>query len=227
MFGAIGSHRYLDYAKDIWASGQHLLPMIDNVLELAESESGRIMLEESEFDISALLVDCRDEFASRALDANVQLSLESQARVPHLRADRRRVRIIVQNLLSNAIKFTPPGGAVTLAAYQSPAGGLCLRVADTGTGIAAADIEKVVLPFNRARSAYHSQTGGAGLGLSAAKALAAMHDATLEVASPARAGTEVTIAFPPERARRRISDDIAEAIQLTASGSPENTAKSA
>ncbi len=217
LFGPIGSTRYLDYAKDIWASGQHLLAIVDDVLDMAKAEAGQITLEETEFEVPKMLAACLGEYTARSDEANVRLALDAPKTLPYLRADRRRVKQIVLNLLSNAVEFTPAGGTVTMEAIETPSGGLRISIADTGLGIAEEDIPKVLVPFSRAGGPYSANVGGVGLGLSIAKALAAMHDATLEINSRVKTGTRVTVEFPPERLRRDLGDHIAEAIQLTAS----------
>ena len=227
LFGPVGSKRYLDYAKNIWASGQHLLSIIDDVLEMSKAEAGQIKLEETDFNVSEALSDCVYSLAAEGEKAGVRVSLEVPGDLPHLHADRRRVVQMVRNLLSNSVKYTPADGTATVKLSETPRGGLLICVVDSGKGISEEDLAKVVVPFSRIEGAYSNDNSGAGLGLSIAKALAAMHDATFDIESHLNAGTRIAIEFPPHRVRRDLSDDIAEALRLTASQDPDETAKSA
>ena len=201
IFGPVGSAKYLDYAKDIWASGRHLLAIVDDVLDMAKVEAGQFPLDETEFDLAGTLAAVSRLVERQARDAGVKLVVEQIDEPMSLWADERRVKQILLNLLSNAIKFTPSGGTVTLSAMRTQSGGLSVVVADTGAGIAKADISKVLTPFGRVEGRYSGDSGGAGLGLPIAKALSALHDAEFALDSEPERGTRITIEFPAERVR--------------------------
>ncbi len=196
--GPLGNLRYREYSADIHDSGLQLLRLIDDLLDLSRIDAGKTELYENEFSLG----DVADE-ACRMVELGAQKSgLEIRNEIPpdlcHIFADERRVKQIVLNLLSNAIKFTPPGGRVIVRAAQS-AEGLVLEVADTGIGIAEADLPKVLERFGRVDNEYSRKTTGTGLGLPLVKTLIELHGGSISLASTLGAGTTVSIVFPPGR----------------------------
>src|SRR5690606_11666604 len=131
---------YLSYANDINQSGRHLLDLINDILDLSKIEAGKLELREEDCDVAEILQGALRLVRERAIASHLALVEEIPPGLPLLRADSRAVKQIVLNLLSNAVKFTPKEGTVTLSAELTPLGGLLIRVADTGIGIAPEDI---------------------------------------------------------------------------------------
>src|SRR5216683_3375452 len=145
-FGPLGSNRYVEYAADINNSGQHLLDLINDILDVSRIEAGRYDLHREATSLRELVEDSSRLMSTAAREANVRLSSRIAADLPLLALDRRAVRQVLLNLLSNAIKFTPPGGSVVItAAHEDDA--VCVFVADTGIGIAESDLQRLTRPF--------------------------------------------------------------------------------
>jgi signal transduction histidine kinase len=202
MFGPLGSPRYREYAADVLSSSQHLLQIINDILDMAKIEAGRVELHETAIGLEPLFDDCLRLVRDRAHAGEIALKRDLPEAVPQLFADERLVKQILLNLLSNAIKFTPRGGTVSLNARLDADGALVLSVADTGIGIAAADIPKVLQPFGQVDGTYARSHGGTGLGLSIVRALVDLHDGAFNLESEVGAGTTVSIRFPPVRTLR-------------------------
>jgi two-component system cell cycle sensor histidine kinase PleC len=199
MFGKIGVARYTDYIKDIGDSAQHLLRLIEDILDLSKAEAGKMELEEAEIDLAASVHSACLMLRERAKRGGVTLQEDVSADLPRLFGDRRRIRQILLNLVSNAVKFTPQGGSVRVSAAVSPDGGLLLTVADTGIGIEAADIPRVFEPFVQLGRDRGISGEGTGLGLPLVKELVELHRGTITLTSQPGVGTKVTAAFPPAR----------------------------
>jgi signal transduction histidine kinase len=205
IHGELGDPRYREYATSIRDSGAHLLALINDVLDFAKIDAGRLELAEDEIDIPELFVASLRMVKSAAAEAGLVLCDKiADAELPRLRADQRRIKQILLNLLSNAIKFTPGPGTVTIAARRE-AGTVVITVADTGIGIAADDLDKALEPFgqidNRLARAYE----GTGLGLPLSKQLMEVHGGSLRLDSTPGVGTTVTLTFPAERIMPRHS----------------------
>jgi signal transduction histidine kinase len=198
MFGSLPD-RYRDYAQNIHQAGQHLLDLINDILDLAAIEAGKRELREEPLSIAEELQAAFAIVQPQAKPKHLQLSLEIAEGT--LTADRRMVKQILLNLLSNAIKYTPHAGRITLAAAIEE-GGVALKVADNGIGIAPEQIETALSPYGRVGSAYtRTQASGIGLGLPLAKALAELHGGSLSLESQQGVGTTVTVWFPAARFR--------------------------
>lgn len=195
--GAV-SPRYVGYAQDIHRSGQHLLTLISDILELARAESGRLQLAEEDTTLFDVVDPCVRLIAPRAQQQGVALSVALKQDM-RLYADATKLRQTVLNLLTNAVKFTPAGGRVEIRAKLHGSGGLAIQVADTGIGIKAEDIPQAMLPFGRLKAAEKIE--GTGLGLPLAKMLTELHDGVLSLSSMPGHGTRVTIHLPPHRVR--------------------------
>ena len=202
MFGALGSPRYRDYAYDIKNSSEHLLHIINDLLDMAKVEAGRQELLETPLDIMAASRACLRLVRERAETAGVRLQLSVPDDLPLLLADERLVKQVLLNLLSNAVKFTPKNGSVTVSAALAADGACEITVRDTGVGIAPDDIPKVMKPFGQVDGTYARTHGGTGLGLSIVRALAELHGAAFHLDSVVGKGTTATIRFPPERVLR-------------------------
>jgi len=199
LFGSLENEKYSDYAKDIHESGSHLLAIINDILDLAKAESGKLQLSEHEFDVTETLEACVRMCSGRAEIGKIELIFfggQSQIRAV---ADERLLLQIVANLVTNAIKFTPEGGTVRIYVSASPQKGIVIRVTDTGIGIAPENIERVLRPFEQVETSYSRKHGGSGLGLPYAKRLAELHGGELKIESELAKGTAVTVTLPPSR----------------------------
>ena len=197
--GPVGSARYRDYAKDINESGQHLLALINDILDLSKVESGSDELYETDLEISALVDSVRTLVKERAQREGITLELSCPDGLPVLRADERKMKQILVNLLSNAIKFTEEGGRVTFRIWRPAGGGHHFEIADSGIGITPEDIPKALAPFRQIEGALSRKYDGTGLGLPLAKILTEMHGGTLDLHSEIGVGTRVTLRFPIAR----------------------------
>lgn len=196
--GPLGNERYLRYAQDIRDSGTHLLAMINDILELSRMDADQATLHEEEFAAADVIDEALRMVEPQAEAAGLSLSTNIAALLPKLKADRRLVRQVLVNILANAVRFTPGGGAVSVHGFARGAD-LCLEVRDTGIGIAAADIPKALERFSQVDGRLARKYDGAGLGLPMAKQFMELHGGTLELASTPGKGTQVRIAFPPQR----------------------------
>ncbi len=202
-FGPVGSPRYREYVKDIGESGQHLLALINDVLDLSKIEAGQLRLREEVVNVTELIHTARGFMSERARQGGVTLDVElAEAPLPALLADRRMVMQVLTNLLSNAVKFTPAGGRVLAKAWHSPQSGFVVQVSDTGIGMALNDIPKALARFGQVESGLHRAHEGTGLGLPLAKSLIELHGGSLDLQSEIGVGTTVTLRFPAERTAR-------------------------
>jgi signal transduction histidine kinase len=210
MFGALGS-RYRDYAADINDSGQHLLGLINDILDLSKIESGKTELHEDDIEIAPLLRSALNMVHERAISGGVTLETDIPDGLPALHADERKLKQILVNLLSNAVKFTRPGGVVTLRTWCTANSGYLFQVQDTGIGMAQAEISKALAPFGQVDSALNRQYEGTGLGLPLSKALTELHGGTLDLQSEPGVGTTVTLRLPAARLRLGPADRLSAA----------------
>ena len=197
MFGPI-SDRYRDYAVNILTSGNHLLGLINDILDLAKLEAGHLELHDEDVNLFEMIGTSLHFVEPQARKGNVQLSHVIDERVRFIRVDERRMRQAVVNLLSNAVKFTPAGGSVRVACAHTDTGVLII-VSDTGVGIAPTEIAKAMEPFGQIDSTISRKYEGTGLGLPLAKDLVELHGGTLTIESQVNVGTTVTIALPKSR----------------------------
>jgi PAS domain S-box-containing protein len=199
IFGPLGSPKYLEYIQDIHRSGEHLLDLINDVLDMSKIEAGKLELRESEVALPDLIGECASLLAGRAGERNISLRIELSPQLPRLRADARATKQILLNLLSNAVKFTPSGGVVIARAAAVAGGGVDIAVADTGIGMSPAEIEIALTPFGQVDSMLSRRGEGTGLGLPLSRALIRLHGGDLSVVSNPGAGTTVTAHFPGQR----------------------------
>jgi len=197
--GAIGNDKYSSYVRDIHASGQHLLGVVNDILDISKIEVGEFELQEDQVDVAETIETSLRIVHERAASAGISVTADVASTLPALRGDARRVRQILLNLLSNSIKFTASGGKVLVRAAGSNDGGITVSVADSGIGIAAEDIEKAMMPFGQVDGRLNRKYEGTGLGLPLAKSLTELHDGRLTLKSAVGKGTTVTLDFPPAR----------------------------
>ncbi len=202
-FGPAGDARYVEYAQDIRDSGDHLLEIINDVLDLSKIEAGKLELIENDIDVAGVIDTCLMLIREKADAGGLHLAQRVAPDLPTLYADERKLKQILLNLLSNAVKFTPAGGSVTLWAELGPDGGLSIAVSDTGIGIAPEHIAKAMETFGQVESDLNRSFQGTGLGLPLSKALAEMHDGSLELESALGTGATVTVRFPAARVGAR------------------------
>ncbi len=203
--------RYREYASDIHGSGQHLLQVINDILDLAKVEAGQMRLHEARLDPALVMQGCVRLIKPRAAKQNVRLYTAFDPNLPVLLADEARLRQIGLNLLSNAVKFTKPGGRVTVSTGVSPENGITLAVSDTGIGMTAEEISIALEPFQQVTSSLSRTNEGTGLGLPLTKTLVEMHGGRLDIASVPGRGTTVTVTFPPSRSLAQASELVAQA----------------
>lgn len=198
VYGAHSDSRYQEYAEDICASGQHLLDLINDILDVARIEAGSMELEEYELDLKGINATCLKLVGGRATKANLTIETKVDPIGLRLYADGRRVKQILINLLSNSVKFTPGGGAITV---QWGLEGDCvvLQVIDTGVGIDEKILPRLFEPFSRGEDSLTREYEGTGLGLSLVRKLTQLHDGDVVVKSKPGAGTTVRVSFPAER----------------------------
>ncbi len=199
ILGAHSNPTYKEYAKDIHESGQHLLALIDEILDISRIEAGRYELRESPVALAEIVEECHRLIRVRAEDKGLAIVEDFENGLPRVWADDRAIRQICLNLLSNAIKFTPRAGTVTLKVRRTPAGGQLLSVKDTGPGIPDIEIPRVLRSFGQGSLAHQTAEGGTGLGLPITKGLTELHDGTFELKSKLGAGTEVIVTLPGSR----------------------------
>jgi signal transduction histidine kinase len=199
LYGALGDPRYRDYANHVHSSGRHLLDLINDILDLSRSEAGVMVLAERDVDVGEMVETCHDLVMLRAKGLQLHLSRSVASGLPRLRADETKLRQILLNLLSNAIKFTPPGGAVAISASRAADGGIDFEIGDTGLGMSAEDLPRVMLPFVRLANPMTRENEGAGLGLPLSKRLAELHGGRLTMTSTEGIGTTCRVHFPAWR----------------------------
>src|SRR6185437_14828716 len=199
ILGPHNNPTYKEYANDVHQSGQHLLNLINEILDISRIEAGRYELHEGPLGLADVAGDCHRLMRLRAENKGLKIVEAFEENLPQLWADERAVRQICLNLLSNAIKFTPSGGTITLRVGLTGTGGQSLSVKDTGPGIPENEIPRVLRSFGQGSLAHESAEGGTGLGLPITKGLTELHDGVFELKSKLRYGTEVIITFPRKR----------------------------
>lgn len=199
VLGPVKNDTYLDYARDIHGSGQHLLNLINEILDLSRIEAGRYQLNEEPIRLAQVAEECCHlmELKSRNKDIRVVQAFEPD--MPRIFADERAVRQITLNLLSNAIKFTPTGGEIRIRVGWTGGGGQFIAVKDNGPGIPADEIPVVLAAFGQGSIAIKSAEQGTGLGLPIVQGLAELHGGSFELRSKLREGTDAIATFPATR----------------------------
>ncbi len=206
MLGPLGHEQYKEYADDISTSGQHLLNLINDLLDMAKIEAGKLDLKKEPVDIGAIVNECMRMVREKAATGGLQLHCEMPDPAPDVRADRLKVKQVILNLMSNAIKFTERGGSVTVSVHELDSG-TEVKVADTGVGIAQCDFERVLAPFGQVDASLSRSNEGTGIGLPLSKALMELHKGSLTLHSTVGEGTTVTLHFPHRMDEDEDDDD--------------------
>lgn len=199
VIGPVGNDRYRSYIADIYASGEHLLQLINDILDLTKAEAGKLDLNDEIFELADLIASVVRVNRPNIEKLGLVVETDLPATLPLLRADQLRTRQVLFNLIGNAMKFTTRGGRIEIRARGDPVTGLHLTVADTGIGISDEDLPRVLEPFEQVDGAVGRQHAGTGLGLPAVKAIMELHGGVLELTSVVGAGTEAAVVFPPAR----------------------------
>ena len=198
LFGPIGHEKYSEYSHTINDSGQHLLAIINDILDVGRIEVGELDFRPEKVALLPIFESSLRLIQERASMAGLRLKRNIQHALPTLKADPRRLKQVLLNLLSNAVKFTPNGGVVILKAHVMKTGTLVLSVSDTGIGMKASDIPKVMTPFVQVDSRLARKYEGTGLGLPLTQALVNQHGAVMKIRSKPGKGTTVSVYFPAD-----------------------------
>jgi two-component system CheB/CheR fusion protein len=202
MWGDLGDERYREYANIIVDSGQHLLSLINQVLDMSVIEAGRIVLHESNIALDEVISSVARLLSSQAERREIRFATEIAQDLPLFLGDLTAIQRVLFNLVGNALKFTPPGGTVTVSAIADDEG-FTLRVADTGIGIKAEDLARVLMPFEQGGLRTVREREGVGLGLPISKSLVEIHGGRLSIESEEGRGTVVSVHLPADRRRPR------------------------
>jgi cell cycle sensor histidine kinase DivJ len=193
--GDLPAEQQREYPRIIRQSGQRLLGLVNNILDVSRLETGSFEINPQPLDVADLVDSCRQAMAGDAERAGLELRAELPRAMPEIVADERACRRILLNLISNAIKFSEPGGRVTLSA-QFNRTAVTLSVEDTGIGIAPDELPQLAAPFARADACLNREHDGAGLGLSMVQGIARLHGGSMKIESEPGSGTRVSVSLP-------------------------------
>ncbi len=203
MFGPLGDQRYKEYCQDILSSGQHLLALINDILDMSKIEAGKMALSFEWIDIGELVEEAARLMSNRADAAGLTLACTVPPGLPEIEADHRAIKQVLLNLLSNAIKFTPAGGRVDVKVWalgaETGAPRLQIAVSDTGIGIAKSDIPRLGRPFEQIETNHSKTQQGTGLGLALTRSLIELHAGAFELTSEPGQGTTASFTLPLQR----------------------------
>jgi two-component system cell cycle sensor histidine kinase PleC len=197
-FGPVGSPRYTEYASDIHSSGTHLLSLINDLLDVAKIEAGKMEIEPLALDVRSTFSSALRIIVARTRERRQQLVIQIRPDAPPLYADERAVKQILLNLVSNAVKFTPEGGRIVVAASCSKQGDFQIMVEDNGPGIAREKLERVFMPFNQVDNHYGRKGSGTGLGLTLVRGLAELHGGIAWIESDIGKGCRAYVVLPTQ-----------------------------
>ncbi len=203
LFGRFEFERHRDYARLIRSSGEHLLEVVNSILDMSKIEAGRFEIHVEPVPVAGLVESAIEMMSHQIASRHLRLERRIEPGLPDLLADRRACRQILLNLLSNAAKFTEAGGTVMISAREGQ-GGIVIEVADTGIGISADDLPRLGTPFVQADADINRRYEGTGLGLSVVKGLVHLHGGTLAIASKPGEGTTVSVTLPAEAVTRPV-----------------------
>jgi PAS domain S-box-containing protein len=199
LFGKLGDRRYVEYAKDIRESGEHLLAVINDILDLSKIEAGQMELAEDVVDIVELTQAVARLMDARVDQTGIAFQVDIPGDFPSAVIDGRKIKQVLLNLLSNAVKFTQNGGSVTLSAALGPLNEIILAVADNGIGMTEAEIVLALEPFRQVDGSLSRRHEGTGLGLPLSRSLVELHGGELRIRSQRGEGTTVEIVLPSWR----------------------------
>lgn len=233
LFGPLGDTRYKEYVNDILFSGQHLLSLINDILDMSKIEAGKMTLNTEPVVMSDVIAQVIRIVRGRADENRLKLIYDGSL-TPEIDADPRAVKQVLLNLTTNAIKFTPEGGMVRIA-VESKSAGLIVHVSDTGIGISEQDIARLAQPFEQIDSQHSRKHEGTGLGLALSKSLIELHGGNFKISSVVGEGTTVTFTMPNTVQTKqtipqsnevgseisRLAQDIAEVLQASGTVSPQ------
>ena len=219
MFGPLGDERYTGYMNDILTSGQHLLELINDILDMSKIEAGKFQIQPEPTDAAELVEQSLRIVRGRAEEKRLQLRADVSD-LPELEVDPRAFKQVIINLMSNAVKFTPEGGRVTVRGFLSGVG-VAFQISDTGIGIAKDDLPRLGRPFEQIESQHSKSYQGSGLGLALSKSLIELHGGTLSIDSVLGEGTTVTIVIPISQDQPIEADAVA---RITSGADIEETA---
>ena len=211
MYGPVGDARYRDYARDILSSGQHLLALINDILDMSKIEAGKLNLRFEPTCLEEVAEEALRLVRNRAEAAGLNLILDF-VDLPDVEADYRAIKQVLLNLLSNAIKFTPRGGRITLRGERrEDALGERVRIGvqDTGIGISPQDLDRLARPFEQVESQHSKTTQGTGLGLALTKSLVEMHGGLLDLKSAPGQGTLASFSLPVRQSAPAVAESAA------------------
>ena len=195
-FGPVGSARYKDYAADIHSSGAHLLSLINDLLDIAKIEAGRMEISPNPLDARRTFEIALKLISFKAGEKRQTLAIHVDPNAPPLNADERALKQILINLVSNAVKFTPEGGRIDVVASAAKGGGFQIMVRDNGPGIPQERLAKIFTPFNQVDNRYDRQAGGTGLGLALVRGLAELHGGRAWLESEQGSGCSAYVVLP-------------------------------
>jgi two-component system cell cycle sensor histidine kinase PleC len=198
MLGPLGTKKYIGYARDISNSAEHLLGIINDILDVSKLEAGKLDLADETVDVAKAVRDLMHLVEERARSTEVMIDTDMQPELPQLRADGRKLKQILLNLITNAVKFSKPGGVVTVRGSCAE-GRIVLAVADHGIGMDEGEIQTAITRFGQVASTWARKHAGTGLGLPLAMGLIELHGGSLAIESRKGIGTTVTVTFPPDR----------------------------
>ncbi len=196
-FGPLDNARYLEYLKDIYDSGCHLLRIINDILDLSKIEAGKATLDKEErVELASTIEAAMRMVQAQAEAESIAVSLDLDRPLPAVIGSGRMLQQVFINLLANAVKFTPPGGKVTVRADASGDGDVAITISDTGIGMSDEDIEIALTAFGQVDSKMARRYDGTGLGLPLAKAIIELHRGRLEIDSYPGRGTTIAVTLP-------------------------------
>ena len=195
MLGPLGDQKYLEYMHDIHASGMHLLAIVNDVLDMAKIEAGKLELRRTPIAVGAMFDESIRMVSERARSRSIRLTVD-RLEAETVVADERAIKQVTLNLLSNAVKFSPDRGRVSVRALAARDGSFVLEVEDHGIGMTAAGIERALQPFGQVSTPETRPQSGTGLGLPITKGLVEAHGGSMVIESAAGRGTTVRVVLP-------------------------------
>ena len=197
LFGPLGSERYEEYVRDIQGSGNYLLGVINDILDMSKIEAGRFSIDREQIDLCPLVRETVRVISLQAAQKSITIETKIADSMT-LNADRRAIKQIAINLLSNAVKFTGPGGKISLRARKM-SGAVILTIEDNGCGIPREALKKLGKPFEQVENQFTKSHAGSGLGLAISRSLAQLHGGALKIRSTAGVGTIVSVRIPVKK----------------------------